>query len=1225
MHKALNVAFALCTAAVLSGELLVHYSFNEKSGNSANDSSGSGITAVVSSAWVTGAFGGALKLSGESASIASLQLPADKQFGTGSITVSCWIYPDTFAIDAKDKRRRIMNLVDAWPAQYMVLEVKDNGQLTYSMGSKMADGKYSGGGVTSKNMLKAGAWTHIAVVLDRDAKKIRAYINGSMENESTLSDTFEGDFKAGKPVTIGSGWQGFIGCIDEVKLHRNAVDGALLKTTYESEKANYTGVIVAAAAPVAAAAASSPIPAERAGPPLMFYVSPNGNDEWSGTFPEVNAAKTDGPFKTLGKVSGILKAGDVCLLREGSYRDTLDIRRSGKPGSPIVISNYRNEKAVISGADVLGGWTREGSVYVAPAELTLADQNQVFAGGEVMVEARWPNTTNAFLYTTRAEMASGSISNRIVDPDLPGDDDAWKGAQIWCSGGAAWYCWNAAVTGYDAAKKTLSFDAIKGHNDWYWPRKGNEYVLMGVRSALDADNEWFYDNKEKRLYLQTPGGADPETLGVEVKRRLQCVAMTGVSNIRIEGIAVRAGGVLIDAKSSDIVLKRISVKYPGHSFVNDVSGTGSIVMRGSNCALVDSELSHSSGSLVAVYGMDNKVINCFIHDGNYAGKWSGAVTLSGRRAVFAYNTVRDAGRDIISCSGLTESIVEHNDLSRAGWLTHDLGMTYGHTTDFQNTVFRNNLVHDNMSKKTAMGIYFDHVTMNVIVHNNAVWNVGLDPLRINNPSYNCLVFNNSTFKAGDVGTFDHSKRNDLYGCRYYNNIVPKSIKLPKHVFIESNISIMDKDVNYRDAENGQLDLSPGSPAIGAAFRDAGMGNDAGAFETGKPVWRAGHDFSKPAPRLAYEPPDVPYMNLVKNSCFEYDLERWTKTGEGSAKKIAGNGWGNGYGKGAPEPTGTCRGELELTGRSGVEQTVTGLYPDTEYTLFGWVKTAPGETAAVSVSGHGGDTVTTVMKATNWARVFVEFKTGSSADSAIVSIKKTSSGNGFVCADTFGLPKKPKGSSWERPPLDMSTGAVGKAASMPPAYTIARVSRKPEIDGTASAGEWPERIMKIEQSASRELLKSEPGTARLCHDGETLYVTVTVPVKKAADIKQGSSWGNADGAEICFIDAKGAAPTMSYVVHGFAGGGSESLATGGVSAEMAKRVGGSIRYAARIDGSSWTGEWAIPLTSADITGNSGQKLAFNICVHRSDSGEWMLWVGSLGAAYQLENGGTVIFE
>ena len=45
---------------------------------------------------------------------------------------------------------------------------------------------------------------------------------------------------------------------------------------------------------VCAGAAAQVRPAER-------YVSPDGDDAWSGTLPEPNAGRTDGPFATLAR------------------------------------------------------------------------------------------------------------------------------------------------------------------------------------------------------------------------------------------------------------------------------------------------------------------------------------------------------------------------------------------------------------------------------------------------------------------------------------------------------------------------------------------------------------------------------------------------------------------------------------------------------------------------------------------------------------------------------------------------------------------------------------------------------------------------------------------------------------------------------------------------------------------------------------------------------------
>ena len=48
----------------------------------------------------------------------------------------------------------------------------------------------------------------------------------------------------------------------------------------------------------------------------VCYVSPQGNDAWSGTIPEGNAAGTDGPFRTVPKATGPA----TVRLRAGTYR-----------------------------------------------------------------------------------------------------------------------------------------------------------------------------------------------------------------------------------------------------------------------------------------------------------------------------------------------------------------------------------------------------------------------------------------------------------------------------------------------------------------------------------------------------------------------------------------------------------------------------------------------------------------------------------------------------------------------------------------------------------------------------------------------------------------------------------------------------------------------------------------------------------------------------------------
>ena len=81
-----------------------------------------------------------------------------------------------------------------------------------------------------------------------------------------------------------------------------------------------------------------------------YYVSPNGNDSSSGS--------KSNPFKTLYKVSKVVKPGDTVFLRGGTYRefgqtyfgyDRGAFKTDGKKGKPITIMSYPGERAVIDG------------------------------------------------------------------------------------------------------------------------------------------------------------------------------------------------------------------------------------------------------------------------------------------------------------------------------------------------------------------------------------------------------------------------------------------------------------------------------------------------------------------------------------------------------------------------------------------------------------------------------------------------------------------------------------------------------------------------------------------------------------------------------------------------------------------------------------------------------------------------------------------------------------
>ncbi len=104
--------------------------------------------------------------------------------------------------------------------------------------------------------------------------------------------------------------------------------------------------------------------------PLRFYVSPSGNDSWSGKLPRANSRRTDGPFATLQRAQqavrevkkrGLSQPVEV-VVREGVYtlREPLVFtpEDGGTAQYPVTYRAERAGKVVLSGGVPVSGWRR---------------------------------------------------------------------------------------------------------------------------------------------------------------------------------------------------------------------------------------------------------------------------------------------------------------------------------------------------------------------------------------------------------------------------------------------------------------------------------------------------------------------------------------------------------------------------------------------------------------------------------------------------------------------------------------------------------------------------------------------------------------------------------------------------------------------------------------------------------------------------------------------------
>ncbi|MBO9607089.1 MAG: right-handed parallel beta-helix repeat-containing protein [Paenibacillaceae bacterium] len=137
---------------------------------------------------------------------------------------------------------------------------------------------------------------------------------------------------------------------------------------------------------------------------MNFYISPQGNDDWSGTIDSPNPNKTDGPFRTVeGAQRAIRSQKDrlseavTLYLRGGRYRLDNPIVWTAADVNPVCLTSYPGEEAIVSGSINITGWhetiVNGKQAWSAPIPQAAAGEwqfRQLFVNGERRERPRLP-------------------------------------------------------------------------------------------------------------------------------------------------------------------------------------------------------------------------------------------------------------------------------------------------------------------------------------------------------------------------------------------------------------------------------------------------------------------------------------------------------------------------------------------------------------------------------------------------------------------------------------------------------------------------------------------------------------------------------------------------------------------------------------------------------------------------------------------------------------------
>ena len=190
-----------------------------------------------------------------------------------------------------------------------------------------------------------------------------------------------------------------------------------------------SGTLVALAIVASGVVVASPARAAAA----TYYVAPTGNDAGAGD--SVN------PFQHIQRCADIAGPGDTCIIRPGTYHETVRPARSGTAGNPIAYQAETAGTVRIDGSDQISSWTHvvdgdvtslalsdpfllqspfasavhAGNVYKTKVAIDPSiTEPQIFLGDQAMSEAAFPDPTPDPLEPTVQVARTGSTPMSIA-------------------------------------------------------------------------------------------------------------------------------------------------------------------------------------------------------------------------------------------------------------------------------------------------------------------------------------------------------------------------------------------------------------------------------------------------------------------------------------------------------------------------------------------------------------------------------------------------------------------------------------------------------------------------------------------------------------------------------------------------------------------------------------------------------------------------------------------